>query len=103
MGMYLNVAVVYGVAWEPIETGEPVWHNTLTWGDFGMTTGSMTDRYLAVCDTGRVRPAANYAMAVPDSTDSDRARWDKLILAYCKSIGLVLDREPGWLAVGSFG
>lgn len=120
MGMYLDVNVIYGVAWgsnavlagaypeagdELVEDGEPVYGGRLSWGSHGMTLGE-PDRYLAVC-----RPydgsgqQGRYAERVPcETTDvDDMILWDSWIIDYCTSLGIELDRAPGWLAIASFG
>jgi hypothetical protein len=125
MGMYLDVNVIYGVAWdggsvpaaawpedgkeELIEDGEPVFGGRLAWGSFGMTMGHKVDRYLAVITPwSSSSMATNYARRVPCDKEECREMtptWDAWIFEYCNSIGLELeyDRAPGWLAIGSFG
>lgn len=122
--MYLDVIVVYGVAWGVVETpaeafpeypvghqyegdqvdaGEPVGPSgALHWGDHGYIS-SQCDRHLAVNLAPSSVTQGRFAERVPTATLVQTAEWDRLIREYCASLDLVLDREPGWLALGSWG
>ncbi len=125
MGMYLDVTVVYGVAWsadeapsaaypeypegheyagEQVDDGESVFDGRLVWGSHGMTCGSQPERHLAVCQAPSATSSGRYAALVPDTSLIQEDRWDAMIRRYCEEIGLDLgDRKPGWLALASFG
>lgn len=123
MGMYLDVNVVYGVAWSAdacpsacfpetedgedlVEDGEAVYGGRLVWGSHGYTNGSAPERHLAVVDAPSGKAQGRYAERVPSSRDLDtRIEWDAWIIDYLSTLGVPVDKipVPGWLALGSFG
>ncbi len=60
-------------------------------------------RYLAVNAAPSGISQGRYASRVPQATSVQTYAWDALIKEYCAELGIELDREPGWLALGSFG
>lgn len=125
MGMYLDVNVVYGVAWsadacpsvcfpehdedgEPVEDGEAVYGGRLVWGSHGYTNGSAPERHLAVVMPNRPEmEQGRYAERVPTwyYDVDDEVRWGSWIISYLTSLGVPAAKIPpsGWLALGSFG
>lgn len=127
MGMYLDVTVVYGVAWsgdscpsecypewpegheragEEVEEGEACGpEGRLVWGSYGMLGGSRVDRYLAVIEAPDGVDVSRYGARVPWHMSEEAVKWDGWIIDYLRSLGLNLTDvpEPGWLALASFG
>lgn len=121
MGMYLDVCVIYGVAWgaddvpsaaypetadgmDQIEDGEPVYSGRLVWGSHGTTMGT-PERHLAVCEAHGGPFQGRFAQRAGDSTLAQRVQWNTWIDDYLTSLGMKLEDipTPGWLAIASFG
>jgi hypothetical protein len=119
MGMYLDVHVIYGVAWgddtpyaayptkndgeDAVDDGEAVYGGRLVWGSHGYLNGD-AERHLAVCRP--YDPSAGqgrYAERVPTVKQTVTYEWDTWITEYCASLGIETIPMPGWLALASFG
>jgi hypothetical protein len=123
MGMYLDVVVVYGVAWgdapaecypeypegheyegNQIDTGEAVYGGRLVWATHG---NHYDGRHLEVCEAPSGEFQGSFAARVlwEEIDVDDMVKWDGWIIGYLTSLGLAPERipTPGWLAVASFG